>query len=302
MDLKCLCCENEFEGTISKDEMGWHSVCVDCGSSFDVDVPEGRIVVAFANPDYDAAEPYKVFEQERPEENICSYYVFATPQEFINKWYEMVEDPDGMWYWVIDNEFEYANGEKGVALITSGACDSGDIEFFRDSWRIGTLEEELDAFFEEVEVAPEHATLTMKQREKAKMLHQELTYDDMSKSDMALIVKYEVEQYKMKADKLFAEGWCPGFVGDIIQAWWDDYRMADGTATALFRYVEEKGKELAIRKSRGNGPLAVEAMMAFKAEAEAVLHGRGLNDVLTDASDRASATSSVGREIDLEKY
>ena len=40
MKLTCLQCGNEFEGTVSKDDLGWHSVCPECGSSFDVDVPE----------------------------------------------------------------------------------------------------------------------------------------------------------------------------------------------------------------------------------------------------------------------
>lgn len=129
MDLKCLCCENEFEGTISKDELGWHSVCDDCGSSFDVDVPEGRIVVAFTNPDYDSAEPYKNFEQELPEENICSYYAFDTPKSFLEKWRELVNEPDGMWYWVLDDN----------VCICSGACDPGDIEIFEEHFGLEDL-------------------------------------------------------------------------------------------------------------------------------------------------------------------
>ena len=37
--LTCLHCESVFEGTISLDELGWHSLCPWCGCSFDVDVP-----------------------------------------------------------------------------------------------------------------------------------------------------------------------------------------------------------------------------------------------------------------------
>lgn len=37
MKLKCLQCEHEFDGSISKDELGWHSSCPECGGSFDVD-------------------------------------------------------------------------------------------------------------------------------------------------------------------------------------------------------------------------------------------------------------------------
>lgn len=38
MKLKCLHCEYEFDGAISWDELGWHSLCPECGCSFDVDV------------------------------------------------------------------------------------------------------------------------------------------------------------------------------------------------------------------------------------------------------------------------
>lgn len=42
MKLKCLHCEHEFDGTISYDDLGWHSSCPVCGASFDVDVPDTR--------------------------------------------------------------------------------------------------------------------------------------------------------------------------------------------------------------------------------------------------------------------
>ena len=38
MKLKCLHCEYEFDGSIDKDELGWHSSCPECECSFDVDV------------------------------------------------------------------------------------------------------------------------------------------------------------------------------------------------------------------------------------------------------------------------
>ncbi len=237
MELKCLCCDHEFEGTISKDELGWHSVCEDCGSSFDVDVPEGRIVVAFTNPDYDSAEPYKNFEQDRPIENICAYYAFAAPDEFINKWYEMVENPAGMWYWVIDTEFEYANGEKGEHLITSGACDPGDIVIFNDVWGLGG-EKELDVLLQETPVSAAHLALTDAQRKEAGAILDEVIYLDMSADELSLVVAYETEQYQSIVDELFKKGWPAGRVSDAVQAWYADYRMADGTADALYRYIE----------------------------------------------------------------
>ena len=47
MKLKCLHCEHEFDGTISRDELGWHSSCPVCGASFDVDVPDNYVVQNF---------------------------------------------------------------------------------------------------------------------------------------------------------------------------------------------------------------------------------------------------------------
>lgn len=122
MKLKCLQCGHEFEGLISLDNLGWHSACPTCGGSFDVDVPDGRIIVAFTNPEYDTEEPYANYEQDKPENNICAYYAFSSPEEFLHKWNELVEDPDGLWYWVLDNG----------RCICSGACDPCDIEIFEE--------------------------------------------------------------------------------------------------------------------------------------------------------------------------
>lgn len=44
MKLKCLQCDYEFDGTISYDELGWHSACPKCGGSFDVDVTFGDFI------------------------------------------------------------------------------------------------------------------------------------------------------------------------------------------------------------------------------------------------------------------
>lgn len=40
MKIKCLICGNVFEGTASNDELGWHSYCEECDSSFDIDIEE----------------------------------------------------------------------------------------------------------------------------------------------------------------------------------------------------------------------------------------------------------------------
>ena len=40
MKIKCWNCGHEFEGTISKDELGYYSYCENCDSSFDVDIDD----------------------------------------------------------------------------------------------------------------------------------------------------------------------------------------------------------------------------------------------------------------------
>lgn len=133
MKLKCLQCNHKFDGVIEKDDLGWHSSCPECGGSFDVDVPEGKIVVAFTDPIDDADEPYKPFDQAEPTWNIHGYYAFDSVEAFLQKWKEFCDEPYGMWYWVID---------EGT-VVCSGAVDPGDIEIFEDHWGF-TCEEESD--------------------------------------------------------------------------------------------------------------------------------------------------------------
>lgn len=40
MKIKCLNCGYEFDGTAEYDELGWHSSCPECESSFDVDTED----------------------------------------------------------------------------------------------------------------------------------------------------------------------------------------------------------------------------------------------------------------------
>ena len=124
MQLTCLQCGHRFDGTISKDELGWHSCCPSCKGSFDVDVPEGRIIMAFTTAGIDPEDHYRFFREEM--DGILSYYAFDSRKEFLEKWAEKVENPDGMWYWLIEN------GE----LITYGGLFHSDIELICDAWGI----------------------------------------------------------------------------------------------------------------------------------------------------------------------
>lgn len=125
MKLKCLHCSNKFDGTISYDELGWHSICPKCQCSFDVDVPNGKILMLFAGRDTDFS--YENFEDNHLKNEIYSYRAFSSVRNFIKKWKQMAEKPDSMWYWVIDTE----SGD----YVTTGACSiDGDMEIFKDYW------------------------------------------------------------------------------------------------------------------------------------------------------------------------
>lgn len=41
MKLQWLNCQQQFDGTVSYDELGWHGVCPECHASFDVDLIRG---------------------------------------------------------------------------------------------------------------------------------------------------------------------------------------------------------------------------------------------------------------------
>lgn len=129
MNLKCLQCEHEFEGSICYDELGWHSGCPECGGSFDVDVPDGHIVMAFCTK-IDGDNPYVNFTNNLKDASIISYYAFSSRKEFLKKWEEKVydENPDGMWYWIIEDD----------NCITNGGPNPEDIELICDAWGIGT--------------------------------------------------------------------------------------------------------------------------------------------------------------------
>lgn len=120
MKLKCLECGHKYDGNISYDELGWHSVCPVCKSSFGVDVPDGKILVLFATRDID----WKDFKDNHLENKIYSYHAYNSVKSFMNKWRKSVKAPDSMWYWVIDGTDGY--------YITTGACCERDAEIFKD--------------------------------------------------------------------------------------------------------------------------------------------------------------------------
>lgn len=122
MKIVCAYCQSNFEGNITRDEFGWRSKCPKCGCSIKVNVPEGKIVMAFVD-DSDDSKDWEHFTDDFRGVDIRTYYAFDDVEEFMKAWYKMQEtEPDGMWYWVMDDG----------KLITSGACDPDDDESFAE--------------------------------------------------------------------------------------------------------------------------------------------------------------------------
>ena len=99
-------------------------------NKFDTSLLKGKIVMAFTDPldtlteDYEEKDNYKYFTDNFTGYGVHTYYIFDTADEFIAKWKEIYDKPNGMWYWVLDD---------GIC-ICSGACDPGDIEIFEEYW------------------------------------------------------------------------------------------------------------------------------------------------------------------------
>jgi hypothetical protein len=89
-------------------------------------IPKDKIMIAVLD------DGYYTKHHSYPEEYHSRYahktYVFDTPQEFIEKWYEL---DGGIWYWVFD---------KGN-IICSGAVDENDLETFEEYFNIKFEEE-----------------------------------------------------------------------------------------------------------------------------------------------------------------
>ena len=107
----------------------------DYRNKFDMELLNGKIVMAFTDPldalveKYDTSmenDNYKYFTDNFTGEGIHTYYIFATKEEFIDKWKEIYDKPNGMWYWCLDD---------GICFC-SGACDPDDIEIFKEHWKL----------------------------------------------------------------------------------------------------------------------------------------------------------------------
>lgn len=117
MELICLNCGHEFKGTACLDNLGWHSMCPVCGSSFDVDVPDGRLAIIFLDPDTEVNED---FVDDPNCNSIYSYRGYPTMAELAADLHQIAENPDSHWYWVTDSKID--------SILLSGACDPADAD------------------------------------------------------------------------------------------------------------------------------------------------------------------------------
>lgn len=103
----------------------------DYKKKFDMELLNGKIVMAFTDSldslmknyaDDGIEDEDKYFTDDFTGYGVHTYYVFDTPEEFISKWEEIYDHPNGMWYWCLND------GE----CFCSGACDPNDIDIFEE--------------------------------------------------------------------------------------------------------------------------------------------------------------------------
>ena len=107
----------------------------DYKTKFNMELLKGKIVMAFTDPldtlmkDYTEdmeKDNYKYFTDNFTGEGIHGYYIFDTIKDFLLKWEEIYDKPNGMWYWCLND---------GVCFC-SGACDPDDIKLFEEYFKL----------------------------------------------------------------------------------------------------------------------------------------------------------------------
>lgn len=89
---------------------------------------DNKIIMAFTDP-IDTNPPdsrYKYFTDNFTGEGVHTYHIFDSVEDFIDKWIQIYNKPNGMWYWVLDNG----------KCVCSGACDPYDIDIFIEHWHL----------------------------------------------------------------------------------------------------------------------------------------------------------------------
>ena len=162
------------------------------------------IVIAFTDPvDTDPPETrYRYFTDNFTGDGVHTWYNCFSVEAFINRWIQLYDKPNGMWYWVLDDG----------KCICSGACDPYDIDIFIEHWH---LEAYSDAIHESMNTREwvslndekENKTMATKTTNKTKsMLLEEIDARNAEikelKKEIAKLERYE--QYKETANEIAA--------------------------------------------------------------------------------------------------
>ena len=118
--IQCLNCGKVFEFSgASKDEMGWHTTCPECESSFDVDIekhllPNGTVVKLFVCKygivDGNDAESSEEFED-------INYYIWPLEKTYKEVWsndYKMLHRSEFSLLNVLDKNIKFVIANRGV--------------------------------------------------------------------------------------------------------------------------------------------------------------------------------------------
>lgn len=126
MKLTCKNCNHEYDGFVRPVEQKpesaniYKATCPICGAIHTEKAPEGKYKIFFADDHIDEdCEDTWYDNYTDTDERIYTWYGFATVEELIQGWMKISDDPDSMWYWVLED----------MEQIISGACDPGDIEY-----------------------------------------------------------------------------------------------------------------------------------------------------------------------------
>ena len=93
--------------------------CFNCNETININIPKAKILMLFTK-----YINWDTFEDDHTKNQIYDFYAFSSVKSFMDTWREVVNNPDGPWYWVID--------VKSGDYICSGACDPDDEEIFKE--------------------------------------------------------------------------------------------------------------------------------------------------------------------------
>jgi hypothetical protein len=132
ISCECLHCGEVSERLVSHDELGWHSACVPCDSTFDVDI-HGDYLVSLWPHDSDRAID-DITEEEKIDITVEQFTFYKTPSMEENKeLLQKLSAYEGMVY-----ELHEVNSGKSIALGVFSAQSIYD-----DIWYAGEHSEKI---------------------------------------------------------------------------------------------------------------------------------------------------------------